>query len=101
MSESVRLTVDSVIRPNGPSTDDLPTPDIKRWSMRRKAVAAVRAGLMSLEEVCLRYTLHTDELLSWPERADRYGLKGLRSTRTQLYSASGAKRRSRRRRRRR
>ena len=38
---------------------DLPTPGTKRWVARRKAevVAAVRGGLLSLEEACSRYTL--------------------------------------------
>jgi two-component system cell cycle response regulator CtrA len=53
MSESLRLTVDSVIRPNGPSTDDPPTADVKRRTTHREAVvvAAVHTGLVSLEEV--------------------------------------------------
>jgi hypothetical protein len=99
MSKPVRLTVDSVLGPIGLSTDDLPAPDVKRWSMVRKAavVAAVRAGLMSFEEACIRYRLHADEFLSWQQHVRRHGLKGLRSTRTQLYSAGGAKRRTRRR----
>jgi len=35
--------------------------------IRRKAevVAAVRGGLLSLEEACSRYTLTVDEFLSW------------------------------------
>ena len=35
---------------------DLPPPDTKRWVIRRKAevVAAVRGGLLSLEEACSR-----------------------------------------------
>ena len=97
MSKSVRLTVDSVLGPIGLSTDDLPAPDVKRWSMVRKAavVAAVRGGLMSFEEACIRYRLHADEFLSWQQHVRRHGLKGLRSTRTQLYG--GANRRSHRR----
>ena len=66
---------------------DLPTPGTKRWVMRRKAevVAAVRGGLLSLEEACSRYTLAVDEFLSWQDLIDQHGLAGLRSTRTQQY----------------
>ena len=47
--------------------EDLPPPGIKRWVIRRKAevVAAVRAGVISLEEACQRYTLSVEEFLSW------------------------------------
>ena len=45
----------------------LPPPTTKRWVIRRKAevVAAVRGGLLSLEEACARYTLTVEEFLSW------------------------------------
>jgi hypothetical protein len=64
---------------------DLPTPETKRWVIRRKAeaVAAVRGGLLSLEEACSRYRLTVDEFLSWQYSIDQHGLAGLRSTRTQ------------------
>ena len=78
-----------VIGPDGaPLTiADLPPPDTKRWVVRRKAVlvAAVRGGLLSLEEACERYTLTVDEFLSWQHAIDRYGLPGLRITRVQDY----------------
>jgi len=66
---------------------NLPTPGTKRWVIRRKAevVAAVRGGLLSLEEACSRYTLAVDEFLSWQHSIDQHGLAGLRSTRTQQY----------------
>ena len=37
------------------------------WVIRRKAevVAAVRGGLLSLEEACSRYTLTVEEFLAW------------------------------------
>ncbi len=67
--------------------DDLPPPDTKRWVIRRKAevVAAVRGGLITLEEACRRYQLSVDEFLSWQHRLDEHGLAGLRSTRTKEY----------------
>ena len=78
-----------VIGPDGaPLTiADLPPRDTKRWVIRRKAVliAAVRGGLLSLEEACERYTLTVDEFLSWQYLIDRYGLLGLRATRVQDY----------------
>jgi hypothetical protein len=56
-------------RPDGsPLTiADLPAPGAKRWVIRRKAevVAAVRGGLLSLEEACSRHTLTVEEFLSW------------------------------------
>ena len=66
---------------------DLPAPGTKRWVIRRKAevVAAVRGGLLSLEEACRRYMLTVDEFLSWQSSIDRHGLAGLRTTRVQQY----------------
>jgi len=66
---------------------DLPAPDTKRWIIRRKAevVAAVRGGLLSLEEACSRNVLTVDEFLSWQSSIDQHGLAGLRTTRTQQY----------------
>ena len=55
--------------------------------LRRKAevVAAVRGGLLSLEEACARYTLTVDEFVSWQVSIDQHGLAGLRTTRIQQY----------------
>src|SRR5690242_10030609 len=90
-----RGRVSYVIGPDGsPLTlADLPSPDTKRWVIRRKAevVAAVRGGLLSLEEACSRYALNSDEFLSWQYCIDRYGLAGLRTTRTQFYITSVAR----------
>ena len=69
------------------SIDDLPPPDTKRWVIRRKAevVAAVRCGLISLDEACRRYTLSIEEFLTWQRLIDSHGLAGLRVTRLQDY----------------
>ena len=79
----------NVIGPAGKplSVDDLPPPDTERWVIRRKAevVAAVRAGLISLEEACERYRLSVEEFLSWQRLIDRHGMRGLRTTRLQQY----------------
>jgi Protein of unknown function (DUF1153) len=66
---------------------DLPLPDTKRWVIRRKAevVAAVRGGLLSMEEACSRYALSADEVLAWQYRIDCFGIAGLSATRTQFY----------------
>lgn len=78
-----------VIGPDGtPLTlRDLPPPTTKRWVIRRKAevVAAVRGGLLTLEEACERYTLTVEEFLSWQKAIDQFGLPGLRATRVQQY----------------
>ena len=62
--------------------NDLPPPDTKRWVTRRKAevVAAVRGGLLSLDEACARYGLSVEEFLSWQMSIDRGGLSALRTT---------------------
>jgi Protein of unknown function (DUF1153) len=66
---------------------DLPVPEATRWVIRRKAevVAAVRGGLLSLEEACSRYTLSIEEILAWQYCLDQHGLAGLRTTRIQQY----------------
>ena len=89
MTETPRPRVKYVIGPDGsPLTiADLPPVTTRRWVIRRKAevVAAVRGGLLSLEEACQRYTLTTEELLSWQYSIDQHGLAGLRTTRIQHY----------------
>jgi len=78
-----------VIGPDGlPLTlADLPPSSTKRWVIRRKAevVAAVRGGLLTLEEACARYTLTVEEFLGWQKAIDQHGLPGLRATRVQQY----------------
>ncbi len=72
---------------NPMTINDLPPPETKRWVIRRKAevVAGVRAGLISLEDACKRYTLSIEEFLSWQRLIDDYGLRGLRATKIQNY----------------
>lgn len=89
MTDNLRPRVKYVIGPDGsPLTlADLPPGHTRRWVIRRKAevVAAVRGGLLSLEDACKRYTLTVDEFLSWQASIDRHGLQGLRTTRIQQY----------------
>ena len=75
------------------AVDQLPPPDIKRWTARRKAavVDAVLGGVITMEEVCRRYDLSVDEFLSWHNAMARHGLPGLRTTRLQNYRYSRPK----------
>ena len=89
ISEERRGRVSYVMGPDGsPLTiADLPPPGTRRWVIRRKAevVAAVRGGLLSLDEACQRYTLTVEEFLGWQRAIERFGLVGLRATRLQQY----------------
>jgi hypothetical protein len=81
-----------VLGPEGrPITlSDLPPPNTHRWVIRRKAevVAAVRGGLISLEDACRRYKLSVEEFLAWQRAIEAHGLPGLRATRVQIYRAT-------------
>lgn len=87
--EQSQARINYVIGPDGsPLTiADLPPPNTRRWVIRRKAevVAAVRGGLITLEEACERYSLTTEEFIAWQRAIERYGLPGLRATRLQQY----------------
>jgi hypothetical protein len=87
--ETAQPALAHVDRPGGGrlTLADLPLPDTKRWVIRRKAeiVAAIRGGLLSLEEACSRYNLSPAEILSWQRCIDRFGIAGLRTTWTQVY----------------
>jgi hypothetical protein len=73
---------------------DLPSPDTKRWVVRRKAVVvhAVRNGSISLQEACRRYRLSVEEFLAWQRAIERHGIPGLRVTRLQIYRDTDAER---------
>jgi hypothetical protein len=62
---------------------NLPLPNTKRWVPRRKAevVAAVRGGLLTLDDACKRYSLTPEEFDGWQRALDNSGLMGLRATR--------------------
>ena len=62
-----------------------------RWVIRRKAevVAAVRNGLIGLDEACERYRLSVEEFLNWEQMVNAHGLRGLRITRSQRYRDAG------------
>lgn len=65
----------------------LPPASTTRWVVRRKAevVAAVNGGLLSIDEVCDRYSLTLEELAGWQRAVDRSGMPGLRVTRIKPY----------------
>lgn len=67
--------------------ETLPSPDTRRWVVRRKAevLAAINGGLLSEAEACARYRLSPEELELWQQAVDRAGVPGLRVTRIQLY----------------
>jgi hypothetical protein len=89
MSAEANKRVSYVIGSDGsPLTlADLPPPNTLRWVVRRKAdvVAAVRGGLLSLDDACQRYRLTVEEFLAWQRAVERFGLAGLRTTRVQQY----------------
>ena len=98
--QQYRARVRYVIGPDGSplTVADLPPKDTKRWVIRRKAevVAAVRGGLLSLEEACDRYKLTVDEFLSWPRSIDRYGLPGCAQPASRTTASNASKRADRR-----
>jgi len=68
---------------------DLPVPSANlRWVISRKAqlIAALDAGWLSLEEACSRYSLTSEEIISWRSRMIRHGMRGLRATGIQQYT---------------
>ena len=94
MSSTGPGRANQVVGPTGQplSLKDLPPPDTKRWVTRRKAelVAAVRGGLISLEEACERYRLSVEEFQSWQNSLDTHGVRGLRATKLQHYRKTPA-----------
>lgn len=77
-----------------PEDARLPPPNTTRWVVRRKAavVAAVSAGVITVEEACRRYQLSEEEFVSWQQAFEAFGLRGLRATRIQLYRKRGLRR---------
>lgn len=65
---------------------NLPSDNHVRWSPRRKAeiVAAIRGGLLSVQEASVRYQLSSEELLNWAQAYDRDGLRGLTTRRRSI-----------------
>jgi len=57
----------TVVRGQVITLADLPEPKNVRWVKSRKliVVAAVQAGLLTIEDACARYELSREEFLSW------------------------------------
>lgn len=91
MIENQKIRPAQVIGPLGePLTlETLPPASTKRWVVRRKAevVAAVKGGLLTVDEVCARYGLTQEEFVGWQRAIDRSGMPGLRVTRIQHYKS--------------
>ncbi|GAA0534485.1 hypothetical protein FHS83_003065 [Rhizomicrobium palustre] len=89
MDREKKLQVRSIPRREHPplSLGDLPPADTRRWGIQKKAaiVLAVRGGLLSLEEACLRYSLSLEEFGAWQRQMERFGVQGLRATWAQMY----------------
>jgi hypothetical protein len=64
----------------------LPPADTERWVARRKAqvVAAVQAGLLTIDEALVRYRLTLEEFAGWQRGLYRHGLRGLQITQLQI-----------------
>ena len=63
--------------------DNLPAADGTYWRPRHKAqvVAAVEAGLVTIEEVCERYRMSLEEFHSWQHALSTEGMRGLKTDR--------------------
>lgn len=89
MSSDAETRPTRVPGPNGETLTlaTLPPADTERWVIRRKAevVAAVRGGLLTIDEACRRYRLSEEEFEAWQDMIDTHGLPGLRATRVQQY----------------
>jgi transposase-like protein len=72
---------------------ELPSENVGRWTAHRKAavVKAVNAGEVTREEICGRYQISIEELLSWQRDYESHGLHALRSTRLQIYRRLAAR----------
>jgi hypothetical protein len=86
-------TTRRVIGPSGMelTLENLPPADTRRWVIRRKAevVAAIRGGLLSVDDACRRYDLSEEEILSWQRLIESHGMMGLRTTRVHQYRHPG------------
>lgn len=89
MSESTDDRTDDAVRfANDIITlDMLPPSTATRWVTSRKAqlIAAIKGGLITIEEASRRYCLTIEELGEWQSSFDRHGKRGLRTTFTQQY----------------
>jgi hypothetical protein len=82
MNTYTKICLARVIGPLGlPLTmETLPPAGTTRWVARGKAevVAAVKGGLLSIEDACQRYDLSLEEFMLWQRTVERSGMPGLR-----------------------
>jgi hypothetical protein len=88
-SHSGHVIAGEVIGPDGEviTWATLPVSSTTRWVTKRKAqlIAAIRGGLITVDEACQRYRLTIDELGEWQSALDRHGARGLKVTLLQQY----------------
>ena len=77
-----------------PAAVKLPLPNTKRWTMQHKAavVEAVHSGMITIEQVCRRYSLSVEEFLSWHNTIQSHGVAGLQITKLRNYRYTRPKR---------
>ena len=89
MLENQKIAAATVIGPLGEALtmDLLPPPSTTRWVVRRKAevLAAVRGGILSVDQACKRYSISLEEFTGWQRAVERSGMPGLRVTRIKQY----------------
>lgn len=92
MNDCDNASAAHLVGPNGNilTIETLPAPQ-SRWVAHRKAelVAAIRGGLITLEEAERRYALTAEEFRSWTMAMERFGLNGLRSGHVKYRLAAG------------
>jgi hypothetical protein len=78
MAQAIRSALPETFQ--APALEDLPPAGTRHWVPRYKAavVAAVDDGVLGLEDARRRYLLSEEELDSWRDTIDRYGVVGLR-----------------------
>ncbi len=66
--------------------ESVPPVTTTRWVARRKAqvVAAVQAGLFTIEEACDLYKLTLEEFLGWQQTIRETGIRGLQITKRRV-----------------
>ena len=81
MKNNQRGNAKAVFGPNGNllTAADLPLLNNQRWVANTKAelLAAVRGGLLTLNEACERYGITTEEYFAWRDAMARFGIAGL------------------------
>jgi hypothetical protein len=73
--------------------NELPPAHATRWDARRKAqvVAAVQAGILTIDEACTRYWLSLEEFASWQRALSAEGVEGLKAGHLAAASATTPK----------